>query len=83
MQLPFTKEQIHNYLKLYGGIVIIMILFFIAANNFYSAKNYDKKVFKADTQEQLKEKKQDEVNKKMAVTPTESTSKYRLLDKAY
>ena len=42
---PFSKEQIKNYILAYVGVVVIMILFFIASSLFYTPKEYPKKEF--------------------------------------
>ncbi|WP_345980417.1 hypothetical protein [Sulfurimonas sp. HSL3-2] len=42
---PFESGQIKNYLLFYAGIVVIMILFFIATTLFHDIKEEKKKVF--------------------------------------
>ncbi len=42
---PFESGQIKNYLLFYAGIVVIMILFFIATSLFHDIKEEKKKVF--------------------------------------
>jgi len=43
---PFESGHIKNYLLLYGSVVVIMVLFFIANSLFYDVKQEPKKVFK-------------------------------------
>lgn len=75
MDHTFTKEQIKNYLLLYGAIIVIMVLFFIAAKLFYVPNQHDQKVF--DTK--VLDKK--EVLKKVEV-PKENR-RFKLLENAY
>jgi len=42
---PFESGHIKNYLLFYSSIVVIMILFFIAATLFHDVKVHEKKVF--------------------------------------
>ena len=39
---PFEKEHIKNYILAYVSVVVIMVLFFIAARLFYTPKEYPK-----------------------------------------
>jgi uncharacterized membrane protein len=72
MQNPFESGHIKNYILLYGSVVLIMILFFIASTLFNDIKSHDKKQF--DTQKREKvEVVEEEVQK----------PKFKLLDKAY
>ena len=52
MQNPFESGHIKNYILLYGSVVLIMILFFIASTLFNDIKSHDKKQF--DTQKREK-----------------------------
>lgn len=45
MQNPFESGDIKNYILLYASIVVIMILFFIAASLFHEPKAQETKVF--------------------------------------
>ncbi|MGD9719153.1 MAG: hypothetical protein AB7U24_07935 [Sulfurimonadaceae bacterium] len=45
MQNPFETGHIKNYILLYASIVVIMILFFIAASLFHEPKAQERKVF--------------------------------------
>jgi len=45
MQNPFETGHIKNYILLYASIVVIMILFFIAASLFHEPKAQETKVF--------------------------------------
>lgn len=42
---PFESGQIKNYLLFYAGIVVIMILFFIASTLFHDIKEEKTKIF--------------------------------------
>lgn len=42
---PFTNAQMKNYLLFYTGVVIIVILFFIASSLFFEVKTVEKKHF--------------------------------------
>lgn len=57
---PFENGHIKNYILLYVGVVVIMVLFFIAGELFITPKEIEKKMF--DTQEKVlkkEEKKED------------------------
>lgn len=45
MQNPFESGQIKNYILLYVGVVVIMILFFIASTLFHDVKEEPTKTF--------------------------------------
>jgi hypothetical protein len=45
MQNPFETGHIKNYILLYASIVVIMILFFIAASLFHEPKAQETKLF--------------------------------------
>ena len=75
MQNPFESGHIKNYLLLYASVVVIMILFFIAATLFRDTKIIKEKVFNT---EQKEVKKSDlNVEKK---TPQR---KFKLMEKNY
>jgi hypothetical protein len=75
MQNPFESGQIKNYLVLYGGVVVIMILFFIATTLFNEVQEVDTKRFKtADVKTQVSQSMTQENN---------TTSRFKLLDRAY
>ncbi|MBU0631971.1 hypothetical protein KKA17_04940 [bacterium] len=42
---PFESGQIKNYLLFYAGIVVIMILFFVATTLFHDIKEEKTKIF--------------------------------------
>lgn len=46
---PFESGQIKNYLLFYAGIVVIMILFFIASSLFNDVKQEKPKLFETNT----------------------------------
>ena len=45
MQNPFETGHIKNYVLLYVSVVVIMVLFFIAASLFNDVQDREKKVF--------------------------------------
>jgi len=74
----FTHEHIKNYLKLYGAVVVIMILFFIAAKLYYKPQEViEKKEFATGVV-----KKHTEV-KKVQKPQEQNKSGLKLLEKAY
>ena len=73
MQNPFESGEIKNYLLLYAGVVVIMVLFFIATTLFNEDKEIEQKKF--NDKPVLKEEKK--INKE------ESKPKFKLLDKTY
>ena len=75
MQNPFESGHIKNYILLYVSIVVIMILFFIAASLFNDVQGLEKKVFSTQV---VREDVQDEETKKEEFKP-----KFQLLEKAY
>jgi hypothetical protein len=70
---PFESGHIKNYLLLYAGVVIIMVLFFIASSFFKEIEAVQQKVFQTKIEEHLEEN----------TTMREEPSKFKLLDKAY
>ncbi len=75
MENPFESGQIKNYLALYGGVVVIMVLFFIATTLFNDVEEVDTKEFRtADVKTQVSQNMTQENN---------TTSRFKLLDKAY
>jgi hypothetical protein len=46
---PFESGQIKNYLLFYAGVVVIMILFFIASSLFNDIKQEKTKMFETNT----------------------------------
>lgn len=72
---PFESGHIKNYLLLYAGVVVIMVLFFIASSLFQDIESVETKVFNTEMQEKAVELNlEPEVN---------ASSKFKLLDKAY
>jgi len=72
---PFESGHIKNYLLLYAGVVVIMVLFFIASSLFQDIESVETKVFNTEIQEKAVELNlEPEVN---------ASSKFKLLDKAY
>jgi hypothetical protein len=81
MQNPFESGHIKNYMLLYGAVVVIMILFFIASSLFYEVEEIEKKEFAT--------KELNASHAKIVETQVEesqednTTPKFKLLDKAY
>lgn len=78
MQNPFETGHIKNYILLYASVVVIMILFFIASTLFHDVEKVDKKTFNTKVSENPDVKK---ANK--SLEENGSTSKFRVLDRAY
>jgi len=78
MQNPFEDGQIKNYLLLYGSVVVIMILFFIATTLFNEPQQHEKKEFNIEVNATQKAK-QKEIQE--ALKPQKNN--FKLLDKAY
>ena len=51
MENPFESGHIKNYILLYGSVVVIMILFFVAATLFNDVEDFEKKIFNTDVKE--------------------------------
>ena len=74
MNLPFSKEQVKNYMYMYAGVIIFLILFFLLTYNYLDQdKDIPKKVFSTKKVEINKEVKESKEPKK----------KFKLLNKAY
>ena len=81
MQNPFSKDQMKNYLLLYGAIVVIMVLFYILNSQLNTERSHEKKVFETNTSVM-----KDEIAEKPAEATEENNSlknRIQLLDKAY
>ncbi len=76
MQNPFSKEQIKNYLLLYGAIVIIMVLFYILNSLLSEQKQHEVKVFETEVSVESNSEEATEVQK-------ESSSRFKLLESGY
>jgi len=59
---PFESGQIKNYLLLYGGVVVIMVLFFIATTLFNEPGKVAKKEFNTELNATQKSKQLQEIN---------------------
>jgi hypothetical protein len=79
MQNPFESGHIKNYILLYVSVVVIMILFFIASTLFHDVKDVEKKTFNNQVSENSGVDKVIEER----VEENSSTSKFKLLNKAY
>ena len=77
MQNPFESGHIKNYLLLYASVVVIMILFFIAASLFHEAEVKEKKVFdtNASKLEKVLPQTQEENN--------ETQKRFTIMEKGY
>lgn len=80
MQNPFETGHIKNYILLYVGVVLIMVLFFIATSLFHDVKEEPKKSFAVEenatkTPHNMQRNKQDENDT--------LKSKLKLMDKSY
>jgi hypothetical protein len=77
MNNPFETGHIKNYILLYVSIVVIMILFFIAATLFRDIDEVEKKSFKTQSSDVFHAKKirqnVDEVN----------STRFKLMPKGY
>jgi uncharacterized protein YacL len=76
MKNPFESGEIKNYLLLYAGVVVIMVLFFIATSLFFETKEVEKKEFAtiANSDQSVKHKKHKEIKR--------TSSNIKLLDKS-
>lgn len=74
MQNPFETGHIKNYILFYAGVVVIMILFFIATTLFHDVKEVEKKVFEQEQGGSI-------VKKEAIATPEEKP--FKLLEKVY
>lgn len=84
---PFETGHIKNYLLLYASVVVIMILFFIAATLFIENDKIEKKVFptkaeKSVASEKSVNVKSDEKQVEKKEEPA-SESKFKLMQKGY
>ncbi len=77
---PFESGHIKNYLLAYVSVVVIMILFFIAATLFHDVERKEKKEF------QKKELEKKEVPKEQVKEDSNESSwksRLKLMDKPY
>lgn len=75
MQNPFESGHIKNYILLYASVVVIMILFFIASTLFQEVKEVEPKVFSTENKNKNE--------KVISVEDKNTTSRFKLLQKAY
>ncbi|MDQ1244986.1 MAG: hypothetical protein QG565_1327 [Campylobacterota bacterium] len=79
MQNPFETGHIKNYILLYAGVVVIMILFFIATTLFHDAKRVETKVFSTDVNSsELIDKRE-----KISQEESNKTQRFKLLERSY
>ena len=78
MQNPFESGDIKNYILLYVGVVVIMILFFIASTLFNDVQKQKKKVFDKTEKTSLhvEKKTEDKRDEKLGY-------EIKLLDRSY
>ena len=76
MENPFESGHIKNYILAYASIIVIMVLFFIAATLFHDVQNVEKKVFSTKDSDRI-------IVSDIAKTDENKTIKFKLLDKAY
>ena len=76
MQNPFETGHIKNYILFYVGIVVIMILFFIASTLFHEVEQKEKKIFSTQKNEQVLSGSEED-------TKEEPKQKFELLEKGY
>lgn len=74
MQNPFESGHIKNYILLYGSVVVIMILFFIASTLFNEIEVIEKKKFNTEIKEKVVEEE---------IVEEAQKPKFKILDKAY
>jgi hypothetical protein len=77
MQNPFETGHIKNYILLYSGVVVIMVLFFIASTLFRNDEVIKKKVFTTQNSSKIIPSKN--ANEK----EVSQTSKVKLMDRGY
>ena len=83
MQNPFETGHIKNYLLLYASVVVIMVLFFIASTLFHDMKDVEPKVFLTEN-EDINTSKVSPLSVRAAeVEDRNSSSRFKLLEKAY
>lgn len=75
---PFESGHIKSYIFFYAGVVLIMILFFVAANLFQETQIFEKKVFQTAQVE-----KKVTMESKVQEEQQHSKSTFKLLPKAY
>jgi hypothetical protein len=76
MENPFETGHIKNYILFYSAVVIIMVLFFIAATLFNDVDKVEKKVFDTDISNVTKKESPKEI-------PDSNSRKFKLLDSSY
>lgn len=74
---PFESGHIKNYLLLYGSIVVIMVLFFIAGELFIEDKEIEQKNFDTDKHPSLT------IQENQPQEEKEFKPKFKLLENAY
>lgn len=80
MNNPFESGHIKNYILMYASVVVIMILFFVAATLYRDGSSKGTKSFETKAQSVRVEVSNTQEEKKAEV---KKESKIKLLDKAY
>lgn len=81
MENPFENGHIKNYLLLYASVVVVMILFFVAATLFNDVNKVEQKVFNTEVSQELKDERQ-KAKEEKASEPS-LKSKLKLMDVNY
>lgn len=81
MKNPFDSGEIKNYILFYVGVVVIMVLFFVAASLFHEIMPQERKIFDVNVSKAVSlgatQKDIQEAN------TTQPSHTFRLLEKAY
>lgn len=48
MQQPFEKQQVRNFFLFYGGVILLMLLFYLLTSLFHAPSQHPQKVFGGD-----------------------------------
>ncbi len=75
---PFESGHIKNYILAYVGVVVIMVLFFVAATLWNEPKEYPKKEFATKPVEKPAKKREEPKSKKKS-----TKSEIKLMDGGY
>lgn len=81
MQNPFETGHIKNYMLLYASVVVIMILFFIAASLFHEVEQKERKEF--STEPSLEQKIQSDTVIQEQQEEEPQKQKFQVLQKGY
>ncbi len=73
MQHPFDKRQIRNFFLFYGGVVLLMLLFYLLTNFLHTPSQHPRKSFEADDNVSIAPRPSE------ARQPAEEPSPFRLM----